>query len=145
MSSLLVYIAALPWHCYVAMVYRPRTSSIGPNLLGPPTFIQMKTLKSLTDTKPRSIIILLLYMHGMQEGGCIAYQVYARDAGRRLHCLPGSCTACGKEVASSFRRCSGAGNILGSRTAPVDSSRYPFRQSDGVVDNIYDINIIMHS
>ena len=66
MSSLLVYIArfvysaSLPWHCYIAMVYRLKTSLIGPNVFGPPTFIQMKTLKSLTDAK--SVIFFYLWI-----------------------------------------------------------------------------------
>ena len=62
MSSLFAYIAALPWHYYVAMAYRPKTSLIDPNLFGPPTFLQMKTLKSLTDAKSRTIFILFFYL-----------------------------------------------------------------------------------
>jgi len=57
-----VYIASLPWHCYVALVYRPKTSLVGPNLFVPPTFIKMKTLKSLTDANSRSIFILFFYL-----------------------------------------------------------------------------------
>ena len=62
MSSLFVYIASLPWHCYVAMIYRPKTSLIDPNLFGSPTFIQMKTLKSSIDAKSRSKFIFFFYL-----------------------------------------------------------------------------------
>ena len=59
-----VYIAALHWHCYVAMVYRPKTSLIVPNLFGPPTFFSNEDIKVLNWHQFKEYICTILLSMG---------------------------------------------------------------------------------